>query len=118
MENAPVVVDSPKNLLYNGRMKHFIAILCVFLSGCATIGEIEGLGKVGEVLRAAESTRIVLGGIPRPSSSAAVVNRTQGELRSLAEKQDRLELSNLPQTIAQIKYIEENMRSVGEGIGK
>ena len=99
-------------------MKHYIAILCVFLSGCATIGEIEGLGEFGEVLRAAESTRIFLGGTPRPSSTAAVVNRTQGEVKSLAEKEDRLELSNLPHTIAQIKYIEENIRSVGEDLGK
>ena len=90
-------------------MKHFVAILCVFLSGCATIGEIEGLGMFGEVLRAAESSRVVLGGTPRPSSTAAVVNRTQGELRSLTEKD--LELSNLPHTIASIKYIEENIRS-------
>lgn len=91
-------------------MKQFVAILCVFLSGCATIGEIEGLGTFGEVLRAAESSRVVLGGTPRPSSTAAVVNRTQGELRSLTEKD--LKLSNLPYTIASIKYIEENIRSI------
>ncbi len=99
-------------------MKYSIAILCVFLSGCATIGEIEGLGEFGEVLRAIESTRIVLGSTPRPSYTAAVVNRTQGEVKSLADKQDRLDLSNLPHTIAQIKYIEENLRSVGEDLGK
>ncbi len=99
-------------------MKYSIAILCVFFSGCATIGEIEGLGEFGEVLRAAESTRIVLGGTPRPSSTAAVVNRTRGEVKSLGDKQDRLKLDNLPYTIQQIKYINENMRSVGEDLGK
>ena len=98
-------------------MKCSILLLIVVLSGCATIGEIEGLGKVGEVLRAAESTRIVLGGTPSRHSTAPVVNRTMGEINSLGEKQDRLRIENLPKTVAQIKYIEENMRSIGEGLG-
>ena len=99
-------------------MKYTILLTIIALSGCATIGEIEGLGKTGEILRAAETTRIVLGGIPRPSSTAPVVNRTQGEIESVLEKQDRLELRNLPHTIAQIKYIITNTRSVGEDLGK
>ncbi len=98
-------------------MKHFILLTIVFLSGCATIGEIEGLGKTGEILRTAETTRIVLGGTPRPSSTAPVVNRTQGEIKALGEKKDPLKIENLPQTIARMKYIEQNMRSIGEGLG-
>jgi len=93
------------------------------ISGCSTIGELEimndvGLGGVSEVMRAAESSRVVLGGTPSRTSTAPVVNRTQGEIESVLEKQDRLELRNLPHTIAQIKYIITNTRSVGEDLGK
>ncbi len=98
-------------------MRYSILLSIILLSGCATVGEIEGLGKVGEVLRAAESTRIVLGGTPSRHSTAPVVNRTQGEIKALSEKQDPLRIENLPQTIARMKYIEQNMRSIGEGLG-
>jgi len=98
-------------------MRYSILLSIILLSGCATIGEIEGLGKVGEILGAAESTRVVLGGTPSRSSTAPVVNRTMGEINSLDEKQDRLRIENLPKTVAQIRYIEENMRSIGEGLG-
>ena len=107
-------------------MRNIVVLGIFLLSGCSTlapIGELEimndvGLGGVSEVIRAAESSRIVLGGTPSRTSTAPVVNRTQGEIESVLEKQDRLELRNLPHTIAQIKYIITNMRSVGEDLGK
>ena len=76
----------------------YIVILCGVLSGCATIGDIEGLGEFGEILRAAETSRVLLGGKPQRHNTASVVNRTQGEVKSLIEKQDRLEVQNLPHT--------------------
>ena len=96
----------------------YVIILCGFLSGCATIGDIEGLGEFVEFLRAAETTRVLLGGNPQRHNTAPFVNRTQGEIKSLIEKQDRLEVQNLPHTIEQILYIRENTRSVGEDLGK
>lgn len=107
-------------------MRYALIVGMFFLSGCSTlanVGELEilndvGLGEVSEVMRAAESSRVVLGGTPSRSSTAPVVNRTQGEIESVLEKQDRLELRNLPHTIAQIKYIITNTRSVGEDLGK
>lgn len=107
-------------------MRYALILGFGFLTGCSTlapIGELEilndvGLGRAGEVIRAGESSRVVLGGTPSRTSPAPVVNRTQGEIESVIEKQDRLEIRNFPHTIAQIKYIIENARSVGEDLGK
>lgn len=89
-------------------MKYVIILSTILLTGCATIGEIEGLGEIGEILRAAESTRVVLGYKPG-RNNAPVVNRTIGELNSLSQNIDRTELRNLPHRVQQIKYIGENL---------
>ena len=107
-------------------MRYALIIGIVFITGCETlapIGELEilndiGLGRAGEIIRATESSRVVLGRTPSRTSPAPVVNRTQGEIKSIIEKQDRLEIGNLPHTIAQIKYIMKNARSIGEDLGK
>ncbi len=88
----------------------YIVILCGFLSGCATIGDIEGLGEFGEILRAAETSRVLLGGAPRRHNTAPVVNRTMGEVKSLSERIDGTDITNLPNRIQQVKYIIENTR--------
>ncbi len=66
-----------------------LTLIIYLLSGCSTlaqIGEIEGLGKTGEILRATESSRIVLGGTPYRRDTAAVVNRKVGEINQLDDK--------------------------------
>ncbi len=88
----------------------YIVILCGFLSGCATIGDIEGLGEFGEILRAAETSRVLLGGAPQRHNTAPVVNRTMGEVKSLSERIDSTDITNLPNRIQQVKYIIENTR--------
>ena len=83
-------------------MKYSIILCVLVLSGCSTlaqIGEIEGLGKTGEVLRAAESSRIVLGGTPYRRDVAPVVNRKVGEINQLDDIHD------IPNMIQSIKYI-------------
>lgn len=92
-------------------MKYFIVLSMLFLSGCSTlaqIGEIEGTGKVGEYLRAIESSRVVLGGKPSNREVASVVNRTMGESRALEESLDSTNLANLPTRIERFGYILEN----------
>jgi len=82
------------------------------LTGCSTlaqIGEIEGSGKVGEYLRAIESTRVVMGGRPHNRDVAAVVNRTMGEANALSESLGSTTTTNLPQRIERFGYIIENV---------
>lgn len=74
-------------------------LLCFILSGCSTLGEIEGTGEFGEILRAAEKTRVVLGGTPNPSSEAAVLNRKLGEAQQIDDK------TSIPHVIQSVKYI-------------
>lgn len=88
----------------------YIVILCGFLSGCATVGDIEGLGQFGEILRAAETSRVLLGGDSRRHDNAPVVNRTIGEVKSLSERVDSTDITNLPNRIQQVKYIIKNTR--------
>lgn len=88
-------------------MKPIVLFLCIMLSGCANlanIGEIEGTGKFGEILRAVESSRIVLGGTPGRYSTASVVNRTMGEIKQLEDKH------NVTSQVQSIKYIFENIK--------
>ena len=84
-------------------MKIILIFLCNTLSGCANLGEIEGTGKFGEILRTAESTRIVLGGTPGRRDTAMVVNRTIGETKQLEDKQ------SVTSKIQSVKYILENI---------
>ena len=82
------------------------------LAGCSTlaqIGEIEGTGKVGEYLRAIESTRVVLGGKPSNRDVAGVVNRTMGETEALTESLDSTSLTNVGQRVERFGYILENV---------
>ncbi|KKL26557.1 hypothetical protein LCGC14_2394110 [marine sediment metagenome] len=88
----------------------YIVILCGFLSGCATVGDIEGLGQFGEILRAAETSRILLGGAAQRHNTAPVVNRTMGEVKSLSERIGSTDITTLPNRIQQVKYIIENTR--------
>jgi hypothetical protein len=74
------------------------------MTGCANLGEIEGMGKFGEILRAVESTRIVLGGTPERHDTAPVVNRTVGEIKQLKDKH------NVTSQVQSIKYIFENIK--------
>jgi hypothetical protein len=78
-----------------------IILLCFVLSGCSTLGEIEGTGEFGEVLRALESSRIRLGGTPNPSPEAAVINRKVGEARQIDDK------TSIPHKIQSVIYILE-----------
>jgi len=80
-------------------MKHAIILCAILLSGCSTLGEIEGTGEFGEILRAAESSRVRLGGTPNPSPEAAVINRKLGEARQIEDK------TSIPHIIQSVKYI-------------
>lgn len=66
-----------------------LLIICaiVSLSGCASLGDIEGLGKPGEVIRTYNKTMNVLGAKP-PSgrSGAGRLNRFVGHSKALSEK--------------------------------
>ena len=83
------------------------------LSGCAnlaSLGDIEGLGKTGEALRAIETIRTGFGGKPRNKDVTAVVNRTMGEYKALEENIGDTDLNNLPQRIQRFGYILENVK--------
>jgi len=84
-------------------MRFLIIGSLLLLSGCSTIGqigEIEGLGEVGETIRAIESSRVVIGGKPAHSNTASVINRTQGEIRQMDDG-----VKDIPSTIQSVKYI-------------
>lgn len=90
-------------------MKYALILSAVLLSGCSTIaqiGEVEGLGEVGEVIRAVESSRVRLGGKPTSAGSAPVINRTVGEAKQLEDKTD------IPSMIQSVQYIFENINAV------
>lgn len=80
-------------------MKYTIIVSILFLSGCSTLGEIEGTGEFSEALRVAESSRIRLGGTPNPNPEAAVINRKLGEARQIEDK------TEIPQVIQSVIYI-------------
>ena len=82
-------------------MKTFLVAIVFLMSGCTTLGEIEGTGKFGETLRAFESSRNLLGKTPDPSPEAAVINRKLGEARQIEDK------TEITQVIQSVKYIFE-----------
>lgn len=107
------IVDPNLIIVYCYGMK--LSLLLIFVlstSGCSTlakIGEIEGSGKVGEYLRAIESTRVVMGGKPSNRDVTAVVNRTMGETIALEESLDSTTTANVAQRVERFGYIIKNV---------
>ena len=86
-----------------------ITLVLALTSGCATVrevGDVEGLGEVGEVIRAVDSSIVVLGGTPARRDTASVVNRTVGEARQIEDKE------SIPSIIQSGKYILQNVGSL------
>lgn len=93
-------------------MRITLIMAVALLSGCSTlgsIGDVEGLGETGEVLRAIESSRVILGGTPANSNKPAVINRTVGEARQIDNG-----VKDIPSTIESVKYIFDGVNSIIE----
>ena len=67
-------------------MKHLLLIASLTLSGCATLGDIEGTGRVGEVIRSINKTDSVLTGRSHSSYNGAKFNRMVGHTKALRQK--------------------------------
>ena len=69
-------------------MKQLIIIFSVILSGCSTLGNIEGTGEVGEVFRSLDKTRAVITGRSSSRSTSSKINRVVGHTKALQDKND------------------------------
>ena len=68
-------------------MKHVLIILSLVLSGCA-VGNIEGTGRMGEVLRSIEKTNAVITGHSSSRITTGKINRAAGHIKALQDKKD------------------------------
>jgi len=69
-------------------MKTVIILASIVLtSGCA-VGNIEGTGRVGEVIRAFDKTNSVLTGASQSSYTTSKINRVIGHTKALEQKID------------------------------
>jgi len=69
-------------------MKRLIIIASIVLSGCSTLGNIEGTGRVGEVLRSIDKTNSVLTGQVSSRTYSSKINRAVGHTKALQQKID------------------------------
>lgn len=69
-------------------MKRLIIIASIVLSGCSTLGNIEGTGRVGEVLRSIDKTNSVLTGQMSSRTYSSKINRAVGHTKALQQKID------------------------------
>ena len=69
-------------------MKQLIIIASIVLSGCSTLGNIEGTGRVGEVMRAIDKTGAVISGSTSSRSQTSKINRAVGHTKALQQKID------------------------------
>jgi hypothetical protein len=67
-------------------VKILLILICLLLASCSSLGDIEGLGKTGEVLRTMDSSCKRLYGRScdsKPLLNAPQINRTIGQARQV-----------------------------------
>lgn len=69
-------------------MKLIAATFVLLLSGCAGLGDIEGTGRAGEILRSIDKTNAVLTGHAQRSINTGKINRAVGHTKALKQKID------------------------------
>ena len=85
----------------------YLFLTIFLLPGCASLGEIEGTGKIGEMIRVITKTDSVLNGRSHYSPTAARINRAVAHTEALEEKMDDVSIPEIVQDVQDIyRYVE------------